>query len=103
MTVWFLILWLLPAALLSGMTFAEGESVGAGKWDGWRIAGLVACLAWPLALPVLIYVARRHHRLTALAARARIAGRVSNDNALLGALVAGMLVAMPFAQTVTFF
>lgn len=76
MTVWFFIVWLLPAAPLVAMTYAEGQSVGGAKWDSWRIAGLLGCLAWPITLPVFVALARRHQRK----ARSRFHARFSNDN-----------------------
>lgn len=56
-----LALWLLPASLFMGVTFVEGMANG-NRWDGGRIAGLVACLLWPATLPALLVLAPIHYR-----------------------------------------
>ncbi|SMC96827.1 hypothetical protein [Rhizobium sp. RU36D] len=104
MAFWLLITWLVPAFVLLALTYAEGASVGRRDWDFWRFAGLAGCLAWPLALPLLVIVSRRHSRVTAEAARTRIATSM-NDNVvvLLLATITALVTVVPFAWALKIF
>lgn len=54
---WMIAIWLILAVVLFVPTFLEGEIGGKGKWDAGRVAGLIACFAWPSALVVfLVYL-----------------------------------------------
>ncbi|MCL6709596.1 hypothetical protein M8R20_21640 [Pseudomonas sp. R2.Fl] len=55
-------LWLVPAAAMLSLTYAEGVA-GGNRWDVFRILGLVACLGWPLALPAVAAAVLVHRGL----------------------------------------
>ncbi|MBR0556482.1 hypothetical protein J5J10_12415 [Ciceribacter sp. L1K23] len=61
MTLPLTLLWLVPALLMLGMTFAEGMA-GGNRFDGSRLVGLLACLIWPVTLPALIVGSLVHAR-----------------------------------------
>lgn len=103
MAVWLLIGWLVPALVFLAFTYAEGASVGRRGWDLWRVAGLAGCVAWPVALPLLVIVFRRHSRLTAQAARARIADSMNDKIIILMVLVTCWMAAMPLAWAMKVF
>lgn len=55
-------LWLVPAALMLSLTYAEGLA-GGNRWDVLRMLGILACLVWPLALPAFAAAALVHGKL----------------------------------------
>lgn len=56
-------LWLVPAALMLALTYAEGVA-GGNRWDGSRIIGLLACLVWPLSMPAFAAAVLAHRRMS---------------------------------------
>lgn len=76
MTSGWIAFWLLPAAVSFALTYLEGVSAGEGRWTLWRVAGLLACLLWPLTLPVFVAFALLHARSARAKARRNLRPRL---------------------------
>ncbi|MBL0370709.1 hypothetical protein JJB09_01585 [Rhizobium sp. KVB221] len=59
MLEFFLLLWGLPAAVGMSLTYRESYFAGDGYFSRRLLPGFVACLFWPLSLPVAALLAWR--------------------------------------------